>query len=133
MIKRETCLLGLLLVLVTLVFAGCGITEVHRDLIAFSGGSQISGNFFLLTGSLGSRYTYRYLYKTKTGGIKQDMCLIRQAEISEDDTKNPRLIISHDSSRACGDKHGTNLACYHKFVLPKGSVKSEYELDIGKQ
>jgi len=94
-----------------------------RELVAFSGDSNISGNFFLFGGSIRESYVYRYLYKIENGGIRQDYEYAKYSTIYETN-ESPRLEMWSDD-RGMGDYQ-------YRFYIPKGSVKNNYELDISK-
>ena len=117
-------------------------TVETRQLVAVQDNVGIQGKFFLGCGEINSDVVYFvYYYKTADGIIKFDKILADQIEIIEEDRsdgvmekrlKTRRRVLKDKKffSRLFFIDIGASITVHYRFYIPKGSVITNYRLDL---
>ncbi|MFA6048063.1 MAG: hypothetical protein WCV59_05475 [Parcubacteria group bacterium] len=106
------------------------------ELVALGSTSEMQGNFFLASGSIGSHQFYKFYYKTPDGGKQFGKLPAESAVIYEEDRKDAYM------AKAGKEKHyptwvywwvrifpgGTSWE--YAIHVPNGTIKVEYNLDL---
>ena len=114
-------------------------TRLH-SLVNLTNSDNLSGTFYLISGSFGSSEYYKYYYKTADGG-KQYAKISAEDVVVYEDANNDAYIASVTVTKTCpGDKTGW-LYCLaaeeHEKIgtaihVPRGSIKNagKFEMDL---
>lgn len=107
-------------------------TEVY-NLTALETGNQVSGRFFLGSGTVNDNQVFSYLYQDEDGGFRLDSAYASNSVVYEDDSEKPRLEVDNYETvpnpwlspilPIGGESTGEN-----KFYVPEGSVLSNYQV-----
>ena len=110
----------ILIVLMVVLFSGCGEYDYTLNLVAFSDGSSVNGSFFLGCGSIDERPVYKYLWVQSDGGIRTGWTSALKSTVYERDNVRPSI-------QFVGDNWTGESWAY--ISIPVGSVKGEFEMD----
>jgi hypothetical protein len=133
---------GFVGILIILIVGGCiysGAKQVEiqtasQPLYSLNNGSGTSGSFFLGSGVVDKTEKYTYLVKTDRGMQIQTVD-VDNAYVQEDNSQNPKMITytsdyANPTLRYWFPDIGSDES--YTFVIPKGSIKYQYNIDTGK-
>lgn len=107
------------------LFIDMGKKETKEiELVSMSNGQSVHGLFFLGIGEIDGVMKYKYLYN-ENGSVRYGESTASCSYIKE--TNNNPLLILKKQHENCGC-----MWCSH-FFIPKGSVKYNYSVDIGRK
>jgi hypothetical protein len=127
---KKVILLSLIIIIIGSLFTGCGMPndniskeEQKRELISISNSTQISGNFFLGSGSINEQPVFYYYYKTQNSSIKLSYALAGLSEIFTDIKVGEKPYVIYKPV-------GWSTYESWKFHIPIDSIISTFELDV---
>lgn len=121
-----------------IAFALPGETRFKKDTYAIESmqdGSNISGHFFLGSGSIGEEMKYTFYYQTKNGGYKMKQVNHEDAEIFYSSAAPKAIYLTKEYTDSWVNwfalERGIACGCSGKWeiYIPEGSIKHEYNLD----
>ena len=106
-------------------------TEVHL-LTNLQDNNTISGNFFLGSGYFNGTFKYAFYYKTNDNTYKLETLNYEDCSIKLTNDTIPKLYtyITEEDTTKLKNKFTLSITKYkYIFVIPEGSIKTDYKLD----
>lgn len=109
------------------------VSQENVNLRALDTGDKVSGRFFLGSGYVGQEKVFEYITQDKDGGMRVTSSPVSMSVIYERDTETPQMTIWHyEESNQWLSYSPVKKFDNYSFVIPKGSVKADYAVSVGK-
>ena len=111
------------------------VREESFQLVATTTSSSISGSFFILSGSIDTKFYYLYYWQDNSDGIHFDKVNMNNAVIHEVDGTAPRLVITETVKEFDAPFNLFAMSFWdsrykYDFYVPVGSVNREINMSL---